>query len=68
MSTVPFKAPTMTGQGHNAGRAVAHMFVRGLPAKNSNGQFYTDGTTIWSYGPHLANRHAARGRSGLAEH
>lgn len=56
--SVPFAAPRMSGHGHNAGRAVAREFAYGDKARNSNGQFYTDGRTIWSYGPHwpLATR------------
>lgn len=33
-------------------REVARRFAEGLPAVNSNGQYYTDGRVLYSYGPH----------------
>ncbi len=33
-------------------RGVALAFARKRAARNSNGQFYTDGHTLYSYGPH----------------
>ncbi len=34
------------------GRGVGRAFAQGRPAKNSNGQLFTDGHTVYSYGHH----------------
>lgn len=41
------------------GRGVGQAFARGEPAQNSNGQLYTDGRTVWSYGSHWPLAHWA---------
>lgn len=39
------------------GRGVGRAFAERQPAQNSNGQLYTDGRTIWSYGRHWPLAH-----------